>query len=106
MNDLLTSSLAVAVPLWQHKLKDVPMDDLVQRVAEAGKMIAQDGEKLLYGSNVKGEVADLFNRTAEAIAILSFLPGGITIFGQHWEGTQREISHEQRTQLLVHQHDG
>ena len=81
----LTTSLQVAVPLWQAQLKTVPMDQLLVKVREAGQLIAENGDKLLYGSKVKGETATLFNKTAEAVAVLSFLPGGITLFGQHWE---------------------
>lgn len=87
----LAITLSLAVPLWQHKLKQVPWADLLERVAEAGKIIAERGDNLLYRSSVPGETANLFNRTAEAIAILSFLPGGVRIFGEHYIAQHPEL---------------
>ena len=40
---------------------------------------------LLCGGGKPGECADLFNRTAHAIAVLAFVPGGVTIFGATFE---------------------
>jgi hypothetical protein len=39
----------------------------------------------LFKSKIKGETAKQFNKTALAIAVLSFQPGGIEIFGLHFE---------------------
>lgn len=33
-------------------------------------------------TRIKGQSATSFNRTARAVAILSFLPGGVSIFGR------------------------
>ncbi|MEK6609189.1 MAG: hypothetical protein AABZ30_16140 [Myxococcota bacterium] len=45
----------------------------------------------MFGGGKPGEVADLFNRTAKAIAVLSFAPGGVTVFGQHWEAQHPDL---------------
>jgi hypothetical protein len=43
------------------------------------------GDKLLFGSKKKGEVASLMNRLIFAIAVGAFQPGGVTVFGVHFE---------------------
>lgn len=82
--DFLATSLQLAVPIHQLNLKSVPLDQLLGRTSESIHLLAEHGDKLLYGSKKPGEVAHLFNKTAEAIAILSFMPGGVKLFGQHW----------------------
>jgi hypothetical protein len=51
----------------------------------AADLLASKGDILQFGSKKKGEAAEIFNRVAEAIAIMSFCPGGVTLFGEHWE---------------------
>jgi hypothetical protein len=46
---------------------------------------ASRGDVLLFGSGKKGEVAELVNKLVDAIAVLSFVPGGVTLFGEHFE---------------------
>jgi hypothetical protein len=43
------------------------------------------GDKLLFGSKQKGEVASLMNRLIFAVAVGAFQPGGVTVFGVHFE---------------------
>jgi hypothetical protein len=38
------------------------------------------GDVLMFGGK-KGEAAELFNRLANALAVLAFAPGGIKVFG-------------------------
>lgn len=89
---LLATMLQVAVPLWQERLKTVPWADLMARIETSSQLLAEHGDKLLYLSEKKGETANLFNRTAEAIAVLSFVPGGVTLFGQTWSGEHADSS--------------
>ena len=42
-------------------------------------------EDLLFRSSKAGVTARLFNHLSEAIAVLAWVPGGITIFGDHYE---------------------
>lgn len=48
--------------------------------------VVEQGDVLLYGG-APGEAGRLAARLVQTIAVLAFAPGGITIFGQHWEGT-------------------
>lgn len=83
---LLVTTLQAAVPLWQMRLQDQDWPYFLGRLAEAQEVLFKSSEALLGFGGKKGEAADAFNAVAEAIAILSFCPGGIDIFGQHWEG--------------------
>ncbi len=79
--------LATAVPLWILQLQN--LDDAVFRVtwrrwlvqAEASGVFA---ESALFASGKESRPATAFNAMAQAIAALSFLPGGCRLFGQEW----------------------
>jgi hypothetical protein len=43
---------------------------------------------LLYGGK-RGEAAHLFNRLAQTVAVLAFVPGGIEFCGTRWVGSVR-----------------
>jgi hypothetical protein len=81
--------LQTAVPLLiaGYKQADGPTPTDFDRIRAFGLVLAQKADHLLYASSAtkSGEAADLANRTADAIAVLSFLPGGITVFDEHWE---------------------
>ena len=85
----LSMMMQIAVPLWinKMKLKGGPDDEDRKRAQETSGILEERGEILLFGGGKKGECAEQFNRTAEAIAVLAFVPGGVTIFGQHFEET-------------------
>ena len=87
MADHLSSMLGMAVPLNILRLKEKggPDSDDMKKAQETSDILGEHGDILLHGGGKKGECADLFNKTAEAIAVLSFVPSGITIFGQHFE---------------------
>ena len=85
----LTDSMQIAIPLWIGKLKKQPLDEILRRITEQSaslpELLSTKGEVMIFGDeNKKGDAAEMFNRTAEAVALMSFLPGGISVFG-HWE---------------------
>jgi len=83
----LSIALSAAVPLWIIGLKEKggPSAEDWVWLKEAQNILTDVGEGILYSAKKKGETAKAFNAVANAIAILSFVPGGITIFNQHWE---------------------
>ncbi len=86
MNDhLLATALAAAVPLWIEDLRREPWEHLQKRAHECAQIVAEKGDIILYRSKKAGQTAEAFNALAEGIACLAFAPGGVTIFGQHWE---------------------
>ncbi len=83
----LAMAMSAAVPLhiMQLQAKDGPDAADMKKVQETSGLLGERGDVLLFGGGKKGEPADLFNRTAHAVAVLAFVPGGIDIFGQHFE---------------------
>jgi hypothetical protein len=87
MDNHLATMLQVAVPLHIHELKAKggPSDADLKAATAFGQVLAETGDVLIFGSRKPGETADLFNRTARAIAVLAFCPGGVRLFGCHFE---------------------
>lgn len=88
----LIAHLATAVPLQIHMLveRGGPSSWEWSEAKELGDVLGEKGDLLLFKGGKKGEAAQLFNQMAKAIAVLSFMPGGVTIFGQHYEAYLRE----------------
>ena len=82
---MLEAALGCAVPLWIAKLKQQPHDVILARAQVLATTVASTADNVLYRSKKKGETAKAFNALAEAIAVLSFCPGGITFRGLHFE---------------------
>lgn len=83
--DLLATALSSAVPLWIEQLRSRDWAYIEQRAKVCSQEIAEHGDNILYRSRKKGETATAFNRLAEGVACLAFAPGGVTIFGQHFD---------------------
>ena len=88
--NLLSSMLQVAVPLHIMRLKEKggPTQDDMKKAQETSDILGEHGDILLHGGGKKGEAADQFNRTASALAILAFCPGGVELFGQRFEANK------------------
>lgn len=87
-NPLLVTSLQCAVPLWIIQIKDVPWQDKKRRAEECSQIVAEKGDVILFKGGKRGETAAAFNALAEGIAILSFAPGGVRVFGEHWDAAK------------------
>jgi hypothetical protein len=90
VSESLKIALSAAVPIWIADLKKRPLREVVEAMRlgpSLGQLIAEKGDVLLYRSKKAGETARVFNAAAEGIAALSFAPGGVTIFGMHFEAT-------------------
>ncbi len=85
----LAGMLAVAVPLWIENVRDMPWKEKLERARECSQIVAEKGDVILYKSKKKGETAAAFNALAEGVAILAFAPGGVTVFGMHFEATEK-----------------
>lgn len=97
--DLLQMSLSAAVPLWMHRLQGYTWDRIKERLDYVVDMIASHGDNILFRSKKKGETAAAFNALAEGMAICSFCPGGVRLFGLHFEGKHPECTPD-RTALI------
>ena len=88
--ELLASTLSVAVPMLIHEYKtgqrllQTPRTDISQ-------LIAEKGDQLMYRGP---QTAEVFNALAEGIATLAFCPGGVTLFGLHFEDSLEETTED------------
>ena len=86
MDNLLTLTLEVAVPLRIAELRAAggPSEADYAEARAFGPVLGAKGDVLQFGGK-KGEAAALFNKTARALAILAFCPGGVKFAGSHWQ---------------------
>lgn len=85
---VLTGMLEIAVPLWIERLRPLNDEQRRERAQACSDVIGEHGDVILYKSKKEGETAEAFNRLAEGVACAAFAPGGITVFGNHWEVDQ------------------
>jgi hypothetical protein len=97
IHDLLVSTLQVAVPLWIERWRHASPRRRCDRAIECADMVAAHGDAILYRTKGRARrlrdetdegapgTAEAFNHLAEGIALGAFQPGGITMFGHHWE---------------------
>jgi hypothetical protein len=57
----------------------------MKKAQATSDILGEHGDILLHGSEKPGECAAIFNRTAHAIAVLAFVPGGVELFGARFE---------------------
>lgn len=107
----LGEALSAAVPLWILEWRNRHPDHRTTRAQACGQIVTHYGDQILYKSKrhapkwekAHGRPGDddyqparkihdgspgtaaAFNRLAEGIALAAYQPGGITIFGIHWE---------------------
>lgn len=82
---LLRLTLEAAVPLWAHRLRKLPWRAVEERARACAEVVAEKGDVILYKSKRRGATADAFNHLAEGLACLSFVRGGVRVFGIHFE---------------------
>jgi hypothetical protein len=87
MNSLLETIIVPAVFLRVVEMEKLggPTPEDMRKAQETADMLGEHGDVLLHGGGKKGQCADLFNRTAHAIAVLAFVPGGVELFGTRFE---------------------
>ena len=87
MNDHLSEMMRLAVLLNIAEIKERggPTAEDMAKAEETSDLLGEHGDVLLHGGGKKGECANLFNRTAHAIAVLAFVPGGVELFGARFE---------------------
>ena len=83
------NTLNAAIPFWVAQIKSMTQERFntrfIELTSKLPSILGAKGDILMYGSEKEGEVSKLFNEVAEAVALMSFFPGGIKIFGGHWE---------------------
>ena len=82
---LLEAALSASVPLFVDELKRRPLAELVSEGPHLAQVIVEHGDNILYRGKKKGETATAFNALARALAIMSFMPGGVRFGSLHFE---------------------
>src|SRR4051794_22579860 len=84
---LLGSTLALLVPLAIMELhaKGGPTAADYREAGTIQQVLAERADVLLFGGGRKGEAGQIAAQLARGIALLSFWPGGVRLFGQHWD---------------------
>lgn len=82
-SEVLLLTLEAAVPLWIHRVRSWPRPYREAREKVCAEVIAAEGDNIMF--KTKGKTANAFNRLAEGLALLSFVPGGVKFSGLHWE---------------------
>ena len=84
---LLSTALSASISLRVPELikKGGPTDEDLERIHIFLKDLGEHGTDLYFPGNRKGATTDRFEQIVEAIAVLSFSPGGLTVFGKHYE---------------------
>ena len=87
MSDQLKIAMQAAIPLHIMHLQEIggPTTQDIEAARATADLLGEKGDILLFGGGKKGEAADIFNKTAKAIAVLAFCPGGVTLLGSHFE---------------------
>ncbi len=80
---MLQNHLQTAVPLWINQFRGLSEDERLAMIGEVSKDFPEKMEYVIHRK--EGATAEAFNDLARAIALLSFMPGGVTCFNQHWE---------------------
>lgn len=83
---LISATVGTMVPLFVAELKKTggPLGSDWNRARAFAPVLPEQADTLMYGGK-KGEATKLMNEMCFAIAVLSFLPGGITIFNNRFE---------------------
>lgn len=81
---LLAGMLSLAVPLWIEAMRNWSEEERMEYGRKCADIVAEKGDVILYRGK-KGESAAAFNALAEGVAALAFAPGGVSIFGLHFE---------------------
>ena len=91
MNEHLSELLKTAVffRVEELKVRGGPTAEDMKKAQETSDILGEHGDILLHGGGKKADCAEIFNRTAHAIAVLAFVPGGVEIFGTRFEATDR-----------------
>lgn len=84
--DTLPIALDAAVPLWILQFRELPPEERQKKLAEVtADDLCLRLEYVLHRGPKEGDTARAFNDLAQAIALLAFAPGGVRVFGRHWD---------------------
>lgn len=76
---------SVSLRILEYQQRGGPTDSDFDRIYETCDVLCERGDDLIFGNENRGKVAKLANMLADALAVMAFLPGGVDVFGSHFE---------------------
>ena len=76
---------AIMLRIMELKAKGGPSEEDYKSLPAISQLLGEKGDLLMFKGKKAGESAEVFNQVVRGIAILAFAPGGITIFGEHYD---------------------
>lgn len=95
---LLKVHLQAAVPIRIAETKGMTFEERREHAQIAASIIAESGDNILFRSRKQGESARAVNALVNALALLSYQPGGVTFMGLHFETLPADASPSSRIQ--------
>ncbi len=83
-----TLSALVPIAIFDLQQQGGPTDYHRERASAFGVKLGSEGDTLLY--YVKGKTGKIMGEFCEVLAVLAFVPGGVTVFGLHFEAVAQE----------------
>lgn len=85
--ELLRFALILGVPnaMRDLHLNGGPLDSDWAEARAFADTLATQGDNLLYKSKKKGETAALMTQLIRALAVMAYVPGGVTAWGLHFD---------------------
>lgn len=98
----LRAHLQARVPLLMrfYRRKGGPDEKDLERVRGYAKVIGEFGDLILFPDG-KGKDKDLLEKLAEGVAVLSFAPLGVTVFGLHYDASELPPEEEEEDELTL-----
>lgn len=100
--ELIKIILPGAVALRIIDFKQLPWEQIQSIATEASQFIGEHGDNILFMGPKKGDTAKAFNELSKGVAALAFVPGGVTLFGMHFEATHPETLTAGQGRWLYH----
>jgi len=84
---LLQITLEALVPIAIAELhkQGGPLNRHFQEAQAFGFKLAEHGDELLYHVKKRGVTGKLMGQFCKTVAVMAFVPGGVTVFGLHFE---------------------
>jgi len=90
VDDILPMSLELSVRLrvMEYEARGGPVAQDWERTKPFSQVLVEKGDVLQFGGkrSKSGEIAALFNQLADAVAVMAFAPGGVSLFGVKYQG--------------------
>jgi hypothetical protein len=84
---LLQTTLEATVPFRMLELRQQggPLDRDWQETRDFADVLATEGDAVLFKGHKKGDTARVMKGLIRALAVMAFVPGGVTAWGLHFD---------------------